>query len=150
MPNPDLTRQTKKNLISIINASVGSDIFRHIFVKHKDGHEFDATDDGDKSCAYHTSGVLALVGLIDRPHATVATTLEKMAEAGWTETKDPVPGAVVLWPENNEEVQHTGFYLNNEAYVSNSSYEKRPAAHGKSLKDGREPIKYFSHPELLK
>ncbi len=148
MPNPDLTRETKKNLIHIIEASVGSKMFQHIYVTDKDSKEFDATNDGDKSCAYHTSGVLTLVGMIDRPHATVTTTLTKMAEAGWVESKEPILGCVVLWPEGNCGLEHTGFYLGEDKYVSNSSYEKVPALHSKALKDGREPVGYFTHREL--
>lgn len=148
MPNPNLTRITKDNLLHLIEASVGSKMFQHIYVTDVDGKEFDATDGGDKSCAYHTSGVLALVNLIDSPHATVATTLEKMTEAGWVECSDVVPGCVVLWPERNGGLEHTGFYLEDDKYVSNSSYKKVPALHGKALKDGREPINYYSHPEL--
>lgn len=150
MPSPDLSRRVKDNLLHAIRSSIGSEMFQHIYVVDKAGKEFDATDGGDKSCAYHTSGVLALVGLIDRPHATVATTLDKIAEAGWTETKKPVPGSVVLWPGVDGLLEHTGFYLDDETYVSNSSYEKIPALHTKALKDGRNPIKYFVHPELLK
>lgn len=148
MPNPDLTRRTKDNLLHAIKASVGSTMFQHIYVADKGGNEFDATDGGDKSCAYHTSGVLALVGLIDRPHATVQTTLDKMAEAGWSETQKPVAGCVVLWPAGSGLLEHTGFYLDDQTYVSNSSYEKVPAQHGKALKDGRQPVKYFTHPKL--
>lgn len=150
MPDPDLTRRTKDNLLHIINASVGSEMFQHIYVKDKSGKEFDATDGGDMSCAYHTSGVLGLVGLIDRPHATVKTTLEKMAENGWTETDRPIPGCVVQWPEGTGQLEHTGFYLDDQTYVSNSSYDRVPVQHGSMLKDGRQPTRYFTHPELLK
>jgi hypothetical protein len=150
MPNQDLTRKTKDNLLFIIKTSAGSDMFRHIFVKHSDGREFDATDDGDKSCAYHTSGVLALVGLIDNPHATVETTLKHMQEAGWYEAKKPIAGAVVLWPGGKNQLSHSGFYLDELTFVSNSSHQKQPVIHGKSLKDGRLPSKYYIHPELLK
>ena len=150
MTNKYLTRITKDNLVSIIKASVGSDMFRHIYVKNNDGKQFDATDDGDKSCAYHTSGVLSLVGLIDSPHATVDTTLKHMELAGWRETKTPTPGAVVLWPGGKNQLSHTGFYIDKETYVSNSSHQKRPAIHGRKLKDGLLPIKYYIHSELLK
>lgn len=150
MSNPDLTRKAKDNLLHIISASIGSKMFQHIYVVDKDGKEFDATDGGDKSCAYHTSGVLAMVGLIDRPHATVATTLEKMQEAGWREANKLTPGCVVLWPPGEGMLKHTGFFLNNTTYVSNSSHDKVPIKHGPKLRDGREPAKYFIHPALLK
>lgn len=148
MPDPNLTRLTQKNLVHIINASVGSDMFRHTFVKHIDGHEFDALADGDKACAFHTSGVLALVGLLDGPHATVDTTIKKMLEAGWTETNQPIAGSVVLWPAEGDNVAHTGFFIDTETYVSNSSEQKRPVVHSKQMSDGREPVKYFTHPSL--
>ena len=148
MPDPNLTRLTKKNLLHIIKSSVNTDIFRHTYVKHIDGHEFDALADGDKACAYHTSGILALVDLIDRPHATVDTTIAKMIEAGWTETDKPKPGSVVLWPAEGDKLSHTGFYIDESTYVSNSSEKRQPIIHGRNMTDGREPIKFYTHDKL--
>ncbi len=148
MPDPNIQRVTQKNLIHIIKSSVGSDIFRHTYVRHIDGHEFDALEDGDKSCAFHTSGVLSLVDLIDRPHATVETTIAKMLEAGWQETKDPIAGCVVFWPVDDQHLSHTGFYIDDNTYISNSSDEKQPIVHGRQMKDGRQPSKFYMHPLL--
>lgn len=149
MPDSNLTRLTQKNLVHIIKSSIGSDMFRHTYVKHIDGREFDALDDGDKACAYHTSGVLSLVDLIDKPHATVDTTIKMMLEAGWFETDKPVAGSVVLWPATNEYLAHTGFFIDESTYISNSSNDKHPIKHGRQMIDGREPEKYFTHPKLV-
>ena len=150
MPNLDLTRLTKNNLLHIIKASVGSDMFKHIYVKDRNSRQFDAAENGNKSCAYHTSGVLALVGLIDKPHATVGTVLKAMRQAGWTEVEKPVPGAIVLWRGTENQISHSGFYLKKDSYVSNSSEQGHPISHGSILSDGRAPSKYYVHPELLK
>jgi hypothetical protein len=149
MPDVNLTQLTKKNLLYALEAAIGSELFKHIYVRHADGHEFDALDGGDLSCAYFVSGILALMSLIDRPHATVETTLQCLQEAGWQQSEKPVPGSVVLWPKDNTEHAHIGFYVDDATCVSNSSVDRRPAKHGRTLQDGREPSAYYVHATLL-
>ncbi len=149
MPDSNLTRLVAKNLVYTIKTVVGSDLFRHIYVRDQAGKEFDALEDGQASCALAVSGVLALNGLIDRPHATVATTLQKMQEAGWKPTQDPKPGDVVHWPFGKNEHEHIGFCAEEDRYVSNSEIEHRPVVHGVALSDGRMPDGYYTH-DLLR
>jgi hypothetical protein len=145
MPDPNLIHLRKKNYLTAIEGVVGSNLFRHIYVVDKaDGREFDAVKDGEDACSYMLTGVLALHGLIDGPHATVATTLEKMREAGWHETKDPVWGDIVQWPAHNGHM-HIGFYVDRQTAVSNSTFQKVPIKHHLKMGDGRMPMAYYTH-----
>jgi hypothetical protein len=145
MPDPNLTKLFSKNLLYTIRTAVGSDLFRHIYVRDKDGKEFDALDDGQLACAYAVSGILSLHGLIDRPHATVATTVQKMLESGWYQVEKPLPGDVVRWPAGADGHAHLGFYGESGNYFSNSDAERRPVLHKMTLRDGRVPDAYYTH-----
>lgn len=50
MPDSSLTRLTKKNLLLAIKAAVGSNLFKHLYVRRDDGSEFDALEGGKLSC----------------------------------------------------------------------------------------------------
>ena len=145
MPDPNLIHLSKKNYLTAIEGVVGSNLFKHIYVVDKrDMRELDAVKDGADACAYVVSGVLALHRLIDEPHATVATTLKKMLEAGWHETKKPVWGDIVRWPTHNG-YEHIGFYIDRQTAVSNSTFQKVPVKHHLKMGDGRMPIAYYTH-----
>jgi hypothetical protein len=149
MPNPDFIYQTQKNLLYTIRAAEGSTLFKHNFVLEKStSSNIDTLEDGKLSCAYVVSCLLAIHRLIDRPHATVTTTLEKMEHAGWRKSDTPVPGAVVYWPVV-EEHGHIGFYLDDDTYMSNSTAKGVPALHGRVMADGREPTAFYVHDALL-
>lgn len=148
MPDNNLQRLTRKNLLYIVHNLVGTLIFKHIYVRDKrTGREFDALDDGSGACAYTVSGVLALVGLIDHPHATVATTIERMQEAGWTKTGTPEPGDVVQWAAHNDHM-HMAFYIGNDHCIGNATSEQKPQEYSLTLPDGRKPIAFYTHSAL--
>lgn len=148
MPDPNLRRLVHKNLMYSIRTIDGSELFKHIYVvDQRDGREFDALDDGSGACAYTVSGVLALHGLIDHPHATVTTTVKQMQEAGWVKTDDPQPGDVVQWAARNDHM-HMAFYIGNGRVVGNSTPKRKTSEYGLKLEDGREPIAFFTHPQL--
>lgn len=148
MPDQNLERLVNKNLLYTIHAAVGSELFKHIYVRDKrDGREFDALDDGSGACAYTVSGILALHGLIDHPHATVATTIKHMQEAGWVLTTKPKPGDVVQWPAHGDHM-HMAFYVGDDMAIGNSTSQRKTAKYPLMLPDGRKPIAYFTHPSL--
>lgn len=150
MPDNNLEKLSQKNLLTSIKAVVGSPLFRHLYVRNKTtGQEIDAVNDGQLSCALMVSSLLALQGLLDRPHATVATTLAKMKEAGWYKIDHPLPGAVVEWPAK-EGHEHIGFVVRENLCVSNSVQEKVPVEHSLTLQDGRTPTIYYWHNEFQK
>lgn len=143
MPNKDLTRIVPKNFQSFIEALPGSSMWRHLYVSDQNGDEIDVTENGNKSCAYMVSSVLCIFQLIDKPHATVKTTLEHMIESGWQKIDKPVKGAVVHWNE------HLGFYLTDDFVISNNSSEGFIARHGLTMDDGRSPIDFYIHSDII-
>lgn len=148
MPDNNLQRLVHKNLMYSVRHVVGSEIFKHIYVRDKrDGRQFDALEDGTGACAYTVSGILALHGLIDHPHATVATTIKRMEEAGWIKIAKPEPGDVVQWAAHNDHM-HIAFYIGGGKVIGNSTKKRVPSEYDLTLPDGREPIAFYTHPSL--
>lgn len=130
--------------LSRINASLNSTLFQDVYVN--DGTEtVNVTHSGELSCAIHVSSILVMVGLIDRAHATVATTLKDLQTSGWRETQKPHPGAIVVWPQSKDGHDHIGFYISNSQAISNSTSERMPVLHGLTLEDGRSPSYFLDH-----
>ena len=145
MPDKNLLRHTQQNLLHIVRAAVDSTMFQHIFVTDvRSGKTFDALKNGELSCAYFVSTALTMCGLINSPHATVATTLQKMQDAGWRKVDQPTPGAVIYWP-SVEEHGHVGFYLGDGQCISNSTDRHVPVEHGLTLTNGSEPEAFYMH-----
>ena len=148
MPDKNLERLLHKNLMYTIHAAIGTELFKHVYVRDiRDGHEFDAMDDGSGACAYTVSGILALHGMIDHPHATVATTVKRMLEAGWVKTDAPQPGDVVQWAALNDHM-HMAFFVGDGKVIGNSTADRKVGEYGLTLPDGREPIAFYTHPSL--
>ena len=131
-----------------IHTIVGSELFKHLYVRDKrGGKEFDALGNGEDACAYVVSGVLALNGLIDHPHAMVTTTIARMLELGWIKTSKPQSADVVQWAAHNDNM-HMAFMIEDGMCIGNSTKYGVPMRYGTTLDDGREPIAYFTHPSL--
>ena len=116
-----MRRLLYKNYLSMIEALPNNELFRHIYVKNENGEEIDVTNNGQLSCAVVVSSVLCLIGWIDRPHATVNSTLNKLFENAWTETNSPIKGDIILYGEDKTGNKHLGFYIDNATAISNSS-----------------------------
>jgi hypothetical protein len=148
MPASNLIKLVRKNLLLSLRTSAGTTMFRHFYVRRKsDGKELDTMEGGELSCAFYVSGMLAIFGLIDHAHSVVATTINRMQEAGWQETKVPRPGAVAVWPARDGH-EHIGFVLDADEYISNNLSKQSPQLHKQKLPDGRMPKTYYWHPAL--
>lgn len=139
-----MRRLLYKNYLSMIEALPNNELFRHIYVKNENGEEIDVTNNGQLSCAVVVSSVLCLIGWIDRPHATVNSTLNKLLENAWTETNSPIKGDIILYGEGKTGNRHLGFYIDNATAISNSSQKGVPIKHDLTMADGRAPEKYFT------
>lgn len=139
-----------KNYLRLIEKSVGSEMFQSLYVTLDDGTELDVTRCGELSCAIHTSSILALAGLIDKPHATVSTTIKSMLENGWVKVDESLPGAVIHWLESHDGHEHLGFWLDERKVISNSQNDKVPIRHSEKMSDGRVPMAFFVYPDLYK
>jgi hypothetical protein len=145
MSNPDFIHLAKKNYRLAIEASVGTQLFRSIWVYDAASErEFDALQNGSDACAYVVSGILTLHGLVDRPHATVPKTIERMVQNGWRTTNDPIHGDIIHWPAHDGH-EHIGFYIDSNTCVSNNSDLGSPIKHHLRLRDGRMPTAYYTH-----
>ena len=140
-----------KTYFAKIEASVGSTLFQHLYVSENgtdSQKSVDVMNNGELSCAAHVSSVLVLSGLLDAPHATVSSTIAALKKQGWHETNEPTPGAIILWPESADKHQHVGFYLSDEAAISNSTEARVPIHHPLVMKDGRAPLLFLTHDHI--
>lgn len=142
MPNSSIKKLVGKNYISFIERLPGSAMWQHLFVIDEHGNEKDVINKGELACAYMVSSVLTIFQAIDKPHATVATTVRQMQEAGWQETKNPTVGSVVVWKD------HIGFYLAQDHVISTSSESAVVKRHAVTLDDGRIPLAYYTYKDL--
>ncbi len=115
--------------LKMIKNSVGTKMFRNLYLE-TNNKKFDATQDGNLSCAFFVSNVLLIWGLISKGHANVPSTTKDMLKSGWKKIlKEKVkPGDVIIW-EKRERHFHNGFYIGNKKAISNSHKKETPVAH---------------------
>jgi hypothetical protein len=129
MSDENIQKLFHKNYLTMIENSIGTNMFRNYYVRFRDsGIEKDIMDDGDKSCAVFVSAVLYLNGLIKKPHATVDSVVKDLEESGWQKTDNPKRGDVVTW-EEKESNTHIGFYWSENEAISNYFIDKTPVKH---------------------
>ena len=132
MQKPKVFPLLRDSYLAVIDNSVGSSLFRNLYAE-VDGEKKDIMDNGDLSCAFFTSSILALFKLVKETHATVDGTVRDLQESGWKIIKEPKIGAVLVWEKadftNDGLHKHVGFYVENEKAISNSSKEKSPTKH---------------------
>ncbi len=138
-----------KTYLTMIENSVGSKIFRTLYMTGEDEKTNDVLRKGDISCAVYVSSILVLNKLLPEVKARVASVHEELLKSGWSElqTKKPedIPiGAVIIWEQrkfkSGEEHQHIGFYVGNKKAICNSS-EKRVPVKTNYIWKGRPIIK---------
>jgi len=115
----------EKTYSAFIKNSIGTEMFRSLYVKQDDNGSTDVLNDGEYSCALYVSSLLSLLRLISAPHATVESTIEDLESSGWEQTEGPKPGAVIVWakqqfPGDDELYSHIGFYIGEKKAVSTS------------------------------
>lgn len=148
MPDKNLEKLVLKSLLAAANGAIGSGMFQQLFVRDRTtGRVRDVMNNGELSCAYFISSLLLIFGLIDRAHATVATTVASLKEAGWQETQLPVPGAIAVWPELHGH-EHIGIVVDDDMAISNAQTTRAPKQHSLTLADSRKPVAFYVHPNL--
>lgn len=141
--------------LAMIEGSTGSAQYRKLFVHRHDG-PYDVIGNGDLACAFFTSSILHLFGLIrGGVHTTVDETLRDMLRSGWKEVADPEPGAVVVWGLKLSDTdgikhRHIGFCVSDTLAVSTNSKRRSPQLHhinGLTTEDGSERpvVAYYTH-----
>ncbi len=148
MKKPKFKILTYQNYLSVIKASQGSKMFRHVYVLDNNKKK-DVLKNGKLSCAYYVSSILKLFGLISMPHATVKSTIKDMLKNNWKSTKKLIPGNILLWEEqiqaNGKVHQHLGFYLNKDKAISHRYEKKVPMIHHYTYNQKRKIIKILTH-----
>lgn len=122
----------KESYIKAIKNSVGSNLFRNLYV-YVNGKKKDILEGGTLSCAAFTSSILYLFKLITDIHATVKGTVADLIKSGWTKIKKPREGAVLVWEAkkfgSGEAHKHMGFYIGKNKAISNHFKKCHPILH---------------------
>lgn len=132
MTSPKPVMAVRKNYLLLAKSSVGSKLFRKLYYDVR-GKRIEVLRDGDLSCAFFVSGVLAIFGLIGSLHTTVTATIADLKRHGWRPITKPREGAIIVWApkkfKSGETHRHVGFYLGGGKVVSNSSKKRSPKIH---------------------
>lgn len=129
-----------KSYLKVIENSVGTRMFKNLYVYTKDKGEFDAMNNGEDSCAFYVSSVLVIFGKNSRLHGTVESTLKDLKESGWQEVSEAKPGDVLVWETQkfgDRWQAHIGFYIGKDKAVSTSWKQKEVIMHHKTFEDNR-------------
>lgn len=131
MSNKKITPLLLDTLSSLLEKSQDIKLFQTLYVDI-DGEKKDALEGGNLSCAFYVSGILAILGLIDRFHGTVLGTEQALIKAGWVKTSDLELGNILIWGKaKNQEHDHLhlGFYLGHDEAISNIWQDRVPKKH---------------------
>lgn len=137
----------EKNYISMIKNSVGTNMFRNLYMHTEENMEdFDAAEDGDKSCALFVTGILKMFNRIDNMHATsIGTHRYLESSPDWVQVQNPEVGDVIFWDRLVDTTGHVGFYIGENQAISNDSEARQPKEHNLTLKDGRTPVGFWHY-----
>jgi hypothetical protein len=130
--NQKITPLIFETYLAVIKNSVGSNLFKNFYAEIN-GEKTDITKNGELSCAFYTSSILALFKLIKEIHTTVDSTVKDLKMSKWESIKTPKIGSVVVWEKINFGKsgihKHIGFYIGDKKAISNSSQKGYPIEH---------------------
>jgi hypothetical protein len=121
-----------KSYMQVIRNSIGTNLFRNLYVHTDEKGDFDALGDGDNSCAFFVSAILVIFKKLHGIHGTVESTIKDLRESGWVAVEKPEQGDVVVWEAQQFKDglrKHIGFSLGNGRSVSTSWSKKTPIEH---------------------
>lgn len=124
----------------MIRHSVGSNMFRNLYMSHDGSDSWDAMQDGQLSCAFYVSAVLTLFQLADHVHGLVDRTVDDLERRGWQAVSEPSPGDVIVWKPADEAGElhpHIGFYIGQDQAVSNSTTRQQISQHHYTYNNSR-------------
>ncbi len=141
MEDKDKTRPLFfETYLAVIKNSIGSNLFRNFYVEIR-GEQTDIMRNGDLSCAFFVSSVLALFNFIKGVHGTVDSTVRDLKESGWNEIQRPEVGSILVWEKidfgDNDIHKHIGFYMGNDEAISNSFKLGHPISHNWNFNNTR-------------
>ena len=153
MPDSNLKKKLFQTYLKMIENSPGTKLFNSAFVEDvRTGEVRDVLNDGELSCAFFVSGVLSLLGLMDRPHSTVKTVIDTLrGSKNWKEfdKKSLKNGDIIVWEvvtfEDGTQNEHIGFCLDTNKAVSTSYIEKSVVLHSIDFDGKRKIEKIFRY-----
>ena len=89
----------------MIQSSIGSSLWRHLYITKEDGTSKDILQDGNVSCAFYVSSLLKQFNLSPATYANVKSLCTALLEYGWKEIPrenkiEDIPlGSLILWKE---------------------------------------------------
>lgn len=118
--------------LAVIQNSIGSKLFRNFYAKVNDKRG-DIMRNGELSCAFYVSSILALFKLIKEVHGTIDSTVKDLKKSGWKEIGKPKIGSVLVWEKidfgSNNIHKHIGFFIGGNKAISNSCKLGYPTEH---------------------
>jgi hypothetical protein len=118
--------------LAVVKNSVGSKMLRNFFARVS-GKRKDVMNNGELSCAFYVSSVLALFKYCKAPHGSVDSTVGDLRKSGWKVAKKPVVGSVLVWSKmdfgKNDAHKHIGFYIGKDRAISNNYKLGYPTEH---------------------
>ena len=144
-------RLIKKTFLKLIRNSVGTRMFRNFYLEQYD-EIFDATKNGELSCAFYVSSLLAIFHFINNVHGTIENTRKDLEASGWTEVNQPAVGSVIIWePAKGQDLnEHIGFYIGRGKAISNNSTKKKIVEHDLTYENTRKIKAIYSNPIFSK
>ena len=144
-----VTPQTEfHTYLQMVRNAPGTTMFRNFYLLDKEGHEFDANDNGNRGCAWFVSSVLVIFRKIGSFHATVYSTILDMERSGWQRATEPSPGDILVWEDvatDEDEHSHIGFYIGDGRAVSTSTSQRMVTEHDVQHQDNWRNIDYIYH-----
>lgn len=113
----------------------GTGLFRSLIVRDGTGKESDILADGEYSCAYFVSSLLALAKFLPEPCATVDSLERRLVEAGWEKrgADGILAGDIVIWAReafaDGTSNRHAGIAVSPSEAVSTSYITKNVERH---------------------
>ncbi len=118
--------------LAVIKNSIGSKIFRNFYAR-VNSKRTDIMRNGELSCAFYVSSVLALFKFIKEVHGTVDSTVKDLKKSGWKRISKPKIGSVLVWEKidfgDNDIHKHIGFFIGGNKAISNSYKLRHPIEH---------------------
>lgn len=154
------TKNNKKEIVplffntylAVIKNSIGSNLFRNFYVKVGD-EQTDIMRNGELSCAFYVSSVLALFKFIKEVHGTVDSTVKDLQESDWEIIKEPKIGSILVWEKidfgDNDIHKHIGFFVGDNTAISNNYKLGYPTSHNWNFNDTRRVDVIFWNQKIL-
>ncbi|MCX6793467.1 MAG: hypothetical protein NTY12_05650 [Candidatus Falkowbacteria bacterium] len=149
---PKVERLIFETYLAMIKNSLGTKMFQNFYLKNKAGEKVDVMRNGEVSCAFYVSSILAILRLIKYAHGRVDITVDDLLKSGWKKIKQAKIGAVVVWHKfdfgDGDPREHIGFYMGDDQAISNNYKKCCPIKHSLYYNGSRKIKAIYWHKNL--